>query len=107
MLENNIGYQITTDCDVYEFDLGIDPRSGENLGLYHFERDPNEAYVLRTHPHVTGPIVYMTSPISGGVFKYFYDAKRLQQWVSIDDEHYMVEILTREILKKCYGYPQF
>ena len=101
MVPNNPGMSVTTENDVYELDLG------RELGVYHFERDPNEDFLLKTHSQAVAPIVYMMSPISGNVYRYFYDSKRLQQWVSVEDEHYMVEMITRELLKKCYGYPMF
>jgi hypothetical protein len=101
MLDTNPRMSITTEKDVYEVDLGPD------LGVYHFERDANEDYLLRIHSHIVAPIVYMASPISGTVHRYYYDKKRLNDWISIDDEHYLVELMTRELLKKCYGYPMF
>lgn len=102
MLATNPGMTITVDKDVFELDLG------QENGVYHFERDPNENFLIsKTHTHAIAPIVYMTSPITGNIHRYYYDNKRLHNWISIDDEHYLVELMTRELLKKCYGYPMF
>lgn len=101
MLDSNPGMQITTDGDVYECDFGQD------IGIYHFTRSSNEEFLKRQNREIDSPIMVMMSPISGNAYQYYYDKKRFNQWISIDDEHYMVELLTRELLKKCYGYPMF
>lgn len=83
----------------------------QDLGSYQIGLDQNESHILKQHSYQTkgveAPIVFMMSPISGGCYRYYYDAKRFHNWISIDDEHYMVEMLTRELLKKCYGCPMF
>mmetsp|Transcript_19430 Transcript_19430/g.27362 ORF Transcript_19430/g.27362 Transcript_19430/m.27362 type:complete len:100 (+) Transcript_19430:35-334(+) len=48
----------------------------------------------------------MFSPISTNVYYYTYDESKLE-WVNVNDGHYMVELLTRELLTSCSGLPEF
>eukprot|EP00466_Bigelowiella_natans_P015339 jgi/Bigna1/63105/fgenesh1_kg.47_\ len=48
----------------------------------------------------------MFSPISANVYYYNYDESK-QEWVNVNDGHYLVELLTRELLTSCSGLPEF
>ena len=42
---------------------------------------------------------------SSGVFKYRWSARQ-EAWVHESDEHFLVELLVRELLKHCQGVPR-
>ena len=44
------------------------------------------------------------SPVSG-VFKYEWNGSK-EAWVSENDQHFLVELLVRELLKYCQGVPK-
>mmetsp|Transcript_9712 Transcript_9712/g.23890 ORF Transcript_9712/g.23890 Transcript_9712/m.23890 type:complete len:169 (-) Transcript_9712:162-668(-) len=48
----------------------------------------------------------MFSPVSLAVYTYKYDEKSLD-WISEDDGHHLIELLTRELLTSCAGVPEF
>jgi frataxin-like iron-binding protein CyaY len=103
MFPSNPGMSISINGDTFELNLP------NELGTYIFGRDSSEDVLIKKKPNLLQPpIVFMMSPISGNCFRYQYETKRFNEWVSIEnDEHYLVEILTRELLKKMYGFPQF
>lgn len=49
--------------------------------------------------------VVLSSPTSG-VHTYLYDHTE-QHWKSTKDSHILTDLLTRELLKTCQGYPSF
>ncbi|GAB5366490.1 hypothetical protein AAMO2058_001148000 [Amorphochlora amoebiformis] len=48
--------------------------------------------------------IQMFSPISGNVYTYKFDEKS-EQWANVNDGHYMIELLTRELMGACSGLP--
>lgn len=48
----------------------------------------------------------MFSPVSTAVYSYSFD-KGNDAWVSDDDGHLLVELLTRELMSSCSGFPDF
>ena len=81
-----------------EFDLSLAPSDrltlnlAPTVGTYELSIDrPNQRLLL-------------FSPASG-VFKYQWSA-RTEAWVNESDEHFLVELLVRELLKTCQGVPK-
>jgi len=50
--------------------------------------------------------VRMFSPISALSYDYIY-SPNYQQWCNVHDNHFLIELLTREILKECKSVPNF
>jgi frataxin-like iron-binding protein CyaY len=79
-----------------DFDLRVDSDRlsltlAPTVGSYELSVDrPNQRLIL-------------FSP-SSGVFKYEWSARH-EAWVNESDEHFLVELLVRELLKHCQGVP--
>lgn len=101
MLPDNPGMTITvpTNDSMEVFIPGFN-------GSYFFQPDQNPRPKLASNPRAAEPLITMISPHSGAVYSYYHDDQR-EAWVCVDDEHFLQELLTRELLKTCYGYPQF
>lgn len=100
MLSDNPGMKLTINNDEMEiFIPGFQ-------GAYFLQADGNYESKLRSNPRAQLPLVMMISPYNGGAYSYFYD-NLLNGWVSVDDGHFLQELMTRELLKVCYGYPHF
>eukprot|EP00472_Partenskyella_glossopodia_P002155 CAMPEP_0197527554 /NCGR_PEP_ID=MMETSP1318-20131121/22117_1 /TAXON_ID=552666 /ORGANISM="Partenskyella glossopodia, Strain RCC365" /LENGTH=78 /DNA_ID=CAMNT_0043082273 /DNA_START=170 /DNA_END=403 /DNA_ORIENTATION=- len=78
MKESNQGFEIQEGPGSLCITIG-------NPGSYMFNARPKQKDVQ------------MFSPISGQMYTYRYD-KGTSEWISVDDGHLMVELLTRELL---------
>ena len=54
---------------------------------------------------VDAGIVLVRTP-SRGPFRYRYDWK-VEQWVDITDGHFLLDLLTRDLVYNCNGFPTF
>ncbi len=49
--------------------------------------------------------VTLRSPVRGE-FKYTYDWT-LEQWVDVKDGHLLIDLMTRDLVYTCNGFPKF
>jgi frataxin-like iron-binding protein CyaY len=61
--------------------------------------------VFRLTADPVAETVCLNSP-KNGLFYYKYDPSR-QTWVHIQDGHFLVELLTRDLIYYCKGFPTF
>jgi hypothetical protein len=70
--------------------------------------DGQGQYVLHARALTPGrvPAVSLQSPVSGSAHTYTYAAGE-RRWESEADGHILVELLVRELLRTCRGFPHF
>mmetsp|Transcript_29045 Transcript_29045/g.54354 ORF Transcript_29045/g.54354 Transcript_29045/m.54354 type:complete len:112 (-) Transcript_29045:104-439(-) len=85
MSEMNEGFQIE--------------KSGESMSV---TIGPPGSYMFQMDSKKKG--IQMFSPISTTLYTYKFD-ENSQQWISEQDGHLMIELLTRELLQSCSGLP--
>ena len=78
----------------------------EHVGISNYNNtlsvDIKDLGTYKISVDIPNSLVYLFSPYSG-TYSYYYK-KDQDQWANTKDEHYMEDLVTRELLRFCKGY---